>query len=73
MNLLIFSKSFSLDFVDVEKGIYVHFGKQEDSNSENIGDIANIGFIIGTKSIAVIDTGASVKLEKMLKKIKRNF
>ncbi len=68
---LIFSKCWSLDFTEVDEGIYVHFGKQEDSNSVNIGDIANIGFIIGTKSIAVIDAGASVKIGKaMLKKIK---
>ena len=67
---LIFSKCWSLDFTEVDEGIYVHFGTQEDSNSVNIGDIANIGFIIGTKSIAVIDAGASVKIGKaMLKKI----
>ena len=37
----------------------------------NKGDIANIGFIVGKNSIAVIDTGSSVKIGKeMLKKIK---
>ncbi len=66
------SKCWSLDFIKVDDGIYVHFGTHEDSNSVNIGDIANIGFIIGTKSIAVIDTGASVKIGKaMLQKIKK--
>ena len=47
------------------------FGEQEDSNMLNKGDIANIGFIVGKNSIAVIDTGSSVKIGKeMLKKIK---
>ena len=37
----------------------------------NKGDIANIGFIVGKNSIAVIDTGSSVKIGKeMLNKIK---
>ena len=67
-----FSLSFSLEFVNVENGVYVHFGKQEDSNKKNLGDIANIGFIIGSKSIAIIDTGSSVKIAKsMLKKIRQ--
>ena len=70
--ILTISKCWSFDFTEVDKGMYVHFGTQEDTNSENIGDIANIGFIIGTKSIAVIDAGASVKIGKaMLKKIKK--
>ena len=65
------SKSFSLEFVDVGNEIYVHFGKQEDSNKKNLGDIANIGFIVGKNSIAVIDTGSSVIFaKKMYKKIR---
>ena len=42
-----FSASLSLDLVNVDKGVYVHFGEQEDSNMLNKGDIANIGFIVG--------------------------
>ncbi len=73
--LLIFFSSFSevlsLEFVKVDDGVYVHFGKQEDTNKINLGDIANIGFIVGSKSIAVIDTGSSVKIGKaMYKKIR---
>ena len=47
IHLITFSKCLALDFIKVDKGIYVHFGKQEDSNTQNFGDIANIGFIIG--------------------------
>ena len=49
----------------------MHFGQQEDSNSKNNGDIANIGFIVGSQSIAVIDTGGTPEIGmKLLKKIR---
>ena len=53
--IIIFAtKSFSFDVDEVADNIYVHFGKQQDANPKNFGDIANIGFIIGKKSILVI-------------------
>ena len=61
----------SFEVEEVVDGLFVHFGKQEDSNTINKGDIANIGFIIGSKSIAVIDTGGTPEIGKsLLKKIK---
>ena len=63
--------SFSFEVNEVAKGLFVHFGQQEDSNSKNNGDIANIGFIVGSQSIAVIDTGGTPEIGmKLLKKIK---
>ena len=41
----IFKNSFSFEVNEVAEGLFVHFGKQEDSNTKNNGDIANIGFI----------------------------
>ena len=66
-----FKNSFSFEINEVAKGLFVHFGQQEDSNSKNNGDIANIGFIVGSQSIAVIDTGGTPEIGmKLLKKIR---
>jgi len=68
----IFKNSFGFEVKEVAEGLFVHFGVQEDSNVTNKGDIANIGFIVGTKSIAVIDTGGTPEIGKsLLKKIKK--
>ncbi len=48
-----------LEFVEVAPGIYLHLGKHEEMSVDNLGDIANIGFIVGTESVAVIDPGGS--------------
>ena len=69
--ILICKNSHSFETHEIAEGYYVHFGKQEDSNKENKGDIANLGFIIGNKSIAVIDTGGTPEIgEKLLQNIR---
>ena len=40
-------------------GIYVHHGVHKDINVGYGGDICNVGFIVGSKGVAVIDTGGS--------------
>ena len=63
--------SFSFEIDEVAEGLFVHFGEQEDSSSQNSGDIANIGFIVGSESIVVIDTGGTPEIGmKLRKKIK---
>ena len=52
----------NLEFVESAPGIYVHYGKHEEMSVGNFGDIANIGFIIGTESVAVIDPGGSPRI-----------
>ena len=49
-----------LNVTKIADGIYVHYGKHENIYEGNVGDIANLGFIIGDESIAVIDTGGSL-------------
>ena len=69
--LLILIKVLSFELEEVADGVFVHFGIHEDANRSNKGDIANIGFILGKKSIMVIDTGGTKVIgKKLLEKIK---
>jgi quinoprotein relay system zinc metallohydrolase 2 len=45
---------------EVAAGLFVHIGVTELMTRENEGAIANIGFVIGNDSVAVVDTGGSV-------------
>lgn len=47
-------------------GIYVHHGAHEDIDVGYSGNISNIGFIVGSKGVAIIDTGGSPKVGKQL-------
>jgi len=49
-----------LEVQQVAPGIYVHHAIVSLMTRENEGAIANVGFIIGQASVAVIDTGGSV-------------
>ena len=40
-----------------QPGIYVHLGKNLPLDAPGHDDIANIGFIVGSRCVAVIDTG----------------
>jgi quinoprotein relay system zinc metallohydrolase 2 len=45
---------------EVAPGLFVHIGVTELMTRENEGAIANIGFIVGNDSVAVVDSGGSV-------------
>nr|WP_159658087.1 quinoprotein relay system zinc metallohydrolase 2 [Methylicorpusculum oleiharenae] len=49
----------ALTMTEAAKGIYVHQGKHELPDTTNHGAIANIGFIVGDRCVAVIDTGGN--------------
>ncbi|MBC7453201.1 MAG: quinoprotein relay system zinc metallohydrolase 2 [Massilia sp.] len=55
----------------VAPGVYVHFGQHKDFERDYDGDIANIGFVIGTDAVAVIDTGGSYAVGMALKEALR--
>ena len=63
----------TLPVVEVAQGIYVHYGAHEFPDKKNHGSIANIGFIIGNKCVAVIDTGGNPSegyaLKRTIKKL----
>jgi quinoprotein relay system zinc metallohydrolase 2 len=52
---------------EVAPGIHVHSGRQETTNAGNRGDIANMGFIVGERCVAVIDTGGSILVGQRLR------
>ncbi|SPB17851.1 oxidoreductase [Caballeronia novacaledonica] len=44
----------------IAPGNYAHRGHDDVATPENGGDIANVGFIVGTRCVAVIDTGGTL-------------
>ena len=52
---------------EVAAGVYVHDGLVEDWLPANGGDVANLGFIVGERCVAVIDTGGTPAIGKALK------
>lgn len=50
----------------VADGVWVHTGQIGDFAPENKGDLANLGFVIGDRCVAVIDTGGSKQVGEML-------
>jgi quinoprotein relay system zinc metallohydrolase 2 len=48
-----------LTMQQVAPGIYAHLGPSQWPDTVNHGEIANIGFIVGERCVAVIDTGGS--------------
>ncbi|EFO30283.1 beta-lactamase domain-containing protein [Roseibium sp. TrichSKD4] len=51
-----------LSLIEVEPGVFVHLGAIDEPNPSNLGDVSNIGVVIGESEIAVIDTGGSRKV-----------
>jgi quinoprotein relay system zinc metallohydrolase 2 len=48
-----------LSVSEVASGVFMHQGVQEISDTHNHGAVANIGFIVGERCVAVIDTGGN--------------
>ncbi|MEO3416464.1 quinoprotein relay system zinc metallohydrolase 2 [Roseovarius sp. CAU 1744] len=49
----------ALDFTEVSPGVFVHMGAIAEPDLGNAGDVANLGFVIGDRSVAVIDSGSA--------------
>jgi hypothetical protein len=58
---------------NVAPGVYVHHGEHKDINVGYGGDISNISFVIGSKGVAVIDTGGSPKTGARLREAIRKI
>lgn len=55
------SQAAPLQVRKIAEGVYVSFGEVALMSPRNRGNIANLGFVIGNESVAVIDTGGSRK------------
>ncbi len=57
----------SFNLSEPAPGIFVHTGQQVALEAPGHDDIANIGFIVGSRCVAVIDTGGSVRIGRALR------
>lgn len=59
------------EVIEIAPGIFVHHGLIADAGPDTQGDLSNTGFVIGQRSIAVIDSGgARVMGEALLRAIR---
>ena len=52
---------------EVAEGVHVYVGPHEEVNPGNLGSVGNAGVVMGTKSVAVIDTGGSPEFGRRLR------
>jgi quinoprotein relay system zinc metallohydrolase 2 len=55
-----------LEIVEIAAGVFVHQGVHARLDEPRHDDIANIGFVIGERCVAVIDTGGSIAIGRAL-------
>ena len=56
-----------LALTEIKSGVFVHIGALEDWAPAHDGDVANIGFVVGSRCVAVIDTGGSPRVGQALR------
>jgi quinoprotein relay system zinc metallohydrolase 2 len=57
----------TFNLVQLAPGVFLHQGQQLALDAAGHDDIANIGFIVGSRCVAVIDTGGSVTIGRQLR------
>lgn len=58
------TQSFELE--EIAPGNFVHYGTLQERTPANLGDQANIGFILGSRCVAVVDSGGSFPVGEAL-------
>ena len=51
---------------EIAPGVFVHKGRHAEAAPGNRGDIANIGFVVGSEAVAVVDAGGSAAVARDL-------
>ncbi|HEX5122545.1 MAG TPA: quinoprotein relay system zinc metallohydrolase 2 [Rhodanobacteraceae bacterium] len=62
-----FATAAPLEVREVARGVFVHEGETRALDAPGHDDIANIGFVVGQRCVAVIDTGGSVRTGRALR------
>jgi quinoprotein relay system zinc metallohydrolase 2 len=57
----------AIEISEIAPGVFVHQGRIEMQSPENEGDMANAGFVVGSESVAVIDTLGSAVVGNRLR------
>ncbi len=57
----------ALQVDQIKPGVFVHLGALEDWEPANGGDVANLGFIVGSRCVAVVDTGGTPRVGQALR------
>jgi quinoprotein relay system zinc metallohydrolase 2 len=57
----------SIDVSEPRPGIFVHLGRPLALDAPGHEDIANVGFVVGSECVAVIDTGGSIRIGRALR------
>lgn len=52
---------------EIAEGVFVHIGRQVALDAPGHDDIANVGYVVGTRCVAVVDTGGSLKVGRALR------
>ena len=52
---------------EIAPGNFVHYGSFDERSPENLGDNANIGFIVGDKCVLAVDAGGSLPVGRALR------
>src|SRR6476620_4836925 len=60
-----------LPLSEIAPGNFVHYGSLEERSPANLGDNADIGFLVGTRCAAVIDSGGSLPVGEGLREALR--
>src|SRR5258706_12529931 len=55
------------DVTEIAPGNYVHYGSFDERSAENLGDNANIGFIVGERCVLAVDAGGSLPVGHALR------